>query len=136
MIESSPLTAQLTYQFRPIQKIETMAGVKIKDERPALTEDDYDFVVFGGNDESNLVGSEVRKWLALVLLPALRDAEGDIQSWRKSPLRPLLERVRKQIPAVRELLTASTTRNAWLACVPSAPTKKISPWSLRPGWGA
>jgi putative ATP-dependent endonuclease of OLD family len=72
IIDSSPLTAQLTYQYRPITKLEKMGGGKGED--PILTEDDYDFVVFGGSEESNLIGSEIRKWLTLVLLPALRDA--------------------------------------------------------------
>lgn len=93
----SPETALLTYQFRPRKRIE-LAADAAEAAADGLTEDDYEYVVFGGNDETNLVGSEIRKWLALILLPALRDAEGDIQSWRKSPLRPLLERARKLIP--------------------------------------
>ncbi|MDO8587592.1 MAG: hypothetical protein Q7T82_11190 [Armatimonadota bacterium] len=28
----------------------------------------------------------------------MRDAQTDLQTWRKSPLRPLLDRIRKQIP--------------------------------------
>jgi putative ATP-dependent endonuclease of OLD family len=93
----SPETALLTFQFRPLKRIELRED-EGEDKHEKLTEDDYEHVVFGGNDEGNFVGSEIRKWLALILLPALRDAEGDIQSWRKSPLRPLLERARKLIP--------------------------------------
>lgn len=88
IVESNPLTASLTYRFRP--KAATTA---------ATSESDYEFVVFGGNDEKNRVASDVRRWLALTVLPALRDAETDLQSWRRSPLRPLLERTRKLIPA-------------------------------------
>jgi hypothetical protein len=29
--------------------------------------------------------------MAMELLPALRDAEGDLAAWRRSPLRPLIE---------------------------------------------
>ncbi|MBL9187456.1 MAG: AAA family ATPase [Opitutaceae bacterium] len=86
-----PLTAAVTYQFRPSDKIED-------GDAADLGEDDYDFVVFGGTDASNVIGHDLRKWLALVVLPALRDAQTDLQTWRRSPLRPLLERVRKQIP--------------------------------------
>lgn len=99
----SPETALLTYQFRPRKRIELAdaavdggEGADVSSDE--LTDDDYEHVVFGGNDEKHVVGNEIRKWLAMTLLPALRDAEGDIQSWRKSPLRPLLERMRKLIP--------------------------------------
>jgi putative ATP-dependent endonuclease of OLD family len=88
IVESDPLTACLTYQFRP--RVGTSAG--------SLSESEYEFVVFGGNDEKNKVAVDVRRWLALMVLPALRDAETDLQAWRKSPLRPLLERARKLIP--------------------------------------
>lgn len=98
IVETSPLTAKLTFQFKPIHSVQSGGTEENSGEQSQLSEDDYDFVVFGGEDENNIVGGEVRKWLALILLPALRDAEGDIQNWRKSPLRPLLERVRKEIP--------------------------------------
>jgi putative ATP-dependent endonuclease of the OLD family len=88
IVESDPLTACLTYQFRP--RAGTSAG--------SLSESEYEFVVFGGNDEKNKIAVDVRRWLALMVLPALRDAETDLQAWRKSPLRPLLERARKLIP--------------------------------------
>ena len=87
---SDPLTASLTYQYRPRKSIRS---------EEATRETDYEFIVFGGNDEATKVASEVRKWLAITVLPALRDAETDLQSWKRSPLRPLLERVRKLIPA-------------------------------------
>ncbi|MCI0748700.1 MAG: AAA family ATPase [Verrucomicrobia subdivision 3 bacterium] len=99
----SPKTALLTYQFRPRKRIElaetaTNGGEGAGIAPDELTDDDYEYLVFGGADEKHVVGNEIRKWLAITLLPALRDAEGDIQSWRKSPLRPLLERTRKLIP--------------------------------------
>lgn len=90
LVDADPLTAAVTYQFRPRDKAED-------DELDDLGEDDYDFTVFGGTDENNPVGYELRKWLALVVLPALRDAQTDLQNWRRSPLRPLLDRVRKEI---------------------------------------
>lgn len=85
IVNQNPLTALLTYQFRPHKSI---AGGD-------ATEEQYEFAVFGGLKEKYRVGSEIRRWVAMMLLPALRDAESDVQSWKKSPLRPLLERARK-----------------------------------------
>ncbi len=99
IINKSPLTAQLTYEYRSKKSLQKLDGEKLKEALAALDEDDYDFVVYGGADETNRVGSEIKKWITLVVLPALRDAEGDIQSWKRSPLRPLLDRVKKGIPA-------------------------------------
>jgi putative ATP-dependent endonuclease of the OLD family len=99
IVSTSPLTAQLTYEYRSKRTLQKLEGEKLKEALAALDEDDYDFVVYGGADEANRVGNEIRKWITLVLLPALRDAEGDIQSWKRSPLRPLLDRVKKGIPA-------------------------------------
>ncbi|MDB6066174.1 MAG: nucleoside triphosphate hydrolase [Pedosphaera sp.] len=99
IVSKSPLTAQLTYQYRPKRSLEKLDKVREQEAIAALDEDDYDFIVFGAADENVRVGSDIRKWITLVVLPALRDAEGDIQSWRRSPLRPLLDRVKKGIPA-------------------------------------
>jgi len=94
LIQSNPMVARFTYQFRPRTTI-----------APSGTEeDDYEFVVFGGADEKNRVGSDVRRWVSLQLLPALRDAEGEIQSWRRSPLRPLLERLTLDPERLGEIL--------------------------------
>lgn len=79
-----PFVARLTYQFRPRPNIDT--------KTPAAP--DYEFTVFGGLDEKAKVGGDVRRWVSLMVLPALRDAENELQNWRKSPLRPLLERLR------------------------------------------
>lgn len=80
----NPLVARLTYVFRPKQ---TMAEA-------AVGPDNYEFVVFGGTQEKNRVGSNVRQYVSLRVLPALRDADGDLQSWARSPLRPLVERLK------------------------------------------
>lgn len=103
IVEAKQLTALLTYQFRPRK------GIEVKN----LAESDYEHVVFGGADEKNRVAANVRQWLALTVLPALRDAETDMQSWRKSPLRPLLDRARKlidpdKLSEVRTELDAAT----------------------------
>ena len=77
-------TARLTYRFRPKPSLP-------KDRDPAI--EDYEFVVFGGVDEKNRVDFDLRRWMPLEVLPALRDAESDLAAWRHSPLRPLVERL-------------------------------------------
>lgn len=80
----TPDTARLTYRFRPRSPLP-------KGREPTI--EDYEFVVFGGVDEKNRVGHDVRRWIPIELLPALRDAESDLSAWRDSPLRPLIERL-------------------------------------------
>jgi putative ATP-dependent endonuclease of OLD family len=80
-LAANPHRARLTYEFRP------KAGL----ENPPATDDDYEFVCFGGEDEARRFGHELRRRLTIDLLPALRDAEGDLSNWRRSPLRPLIE---------------------------------------------
>ncbi len=101
--ERNPLTAALTYRFQP--------GKRIKPGHVA--EKDYEFLVFGGLDEKNRVAGEVRQWLAMSLLPALRDADAQMQSWRTSPLRPLIDRIRPRLDGakltqVRDLIVNAT----------------------------
>ena len=92
-----PETARLTYQFRP--------KVPLPQDRP-LVIDDYEFVIFGGENEANQVGYRERRWLALEVLPALRDAEGDLSSWRRSPLRPLIDRLAVADDTLQAVATA------------------------------
>lgn len=73
--------ARLSYAFR---KKQDLSG-------PATSSEDCEFVVYGGGDESRAVPSRVRRRISLDMLDALRDAEGQLGSWRNSPLRPLLE---------------------------------------------
>lgn len=86
-----PLTARLTYEFRPRSKIQ--GGIA------ASTESDYEFVIYGGSDEAHQVGSQVRRWLSLTVLPAMRDAEEQLQAHRRTLLRPLIDRVRPLLQA-------------------------------------
>lgn len=77
-------TARITFSFAP----DTILG-----EENGDAENNYTFNVYGGDDETQTFGYQQRKWMPLQVLPALRDAETDLNSWRKSPLRPLLERL-------------------------------------------
>lgn len=76
-----PTVARLSYVFRKKASVSGTAG----------SSEDYEFVVFGGGEETRSVSSRVRRRISLDMLHALRDAEGQLASWRNSPLRPLLE---------------------------------------------
>ena len=74
-------TVRLTYEFRP----------KADLEGAPASDDDYEFVCYGGESENKRFGHDLRRRITMDLLPALRDAEGDLATWRRSPLRPLIE---------------------------------------------
>ncbi len=60
----------------------------------ATTEDDYELIRYGGGDEKNTGGARnFRQYVRFVLIPAVRDMERDMQSWRTSPLRRLVEMI-------------------------------------------
>jgi putative ATP-dependent endonuclease of OLD family len=75
---ADPTVARLSYVYR---KKADVAGAPQSSE-------DCEFLVYGGGVESRAVPSRVRRRIAI---DALRDAEGQLGSWRGSPLRPLLE---------------------------------------------
>lgn len=82
---------------------------------PSPQTPELEFIVFGGGDETRTVPSRVRRRIALDMLDALRDAEGQLGSWRSSPLRPLLEDAvaavsRQDLAAVAGDLEAATSR--------------------------
>lgn len=76
-----PKVARLSYIYR--KKAEIIGTLQ--------SGEDCEFIVYGGGDESRPLPSRVRRRIALDMLDALRDAEGQLASWRNSPLRPLLE---------------------------------------------
>lgn len=78
----SPVVARLTYLYRPKADLEGAAPKSMSD---------YEFLVFGGTDEDNAFTAFQRRELPLDYLNALRDAEGDLLNWRRSPLRPIIE---------------------------------------------
>ncbi len=80
-LDDDPDTVRLTYEFRPRADL----------EGDPKSDDDYEFVCYGGEDETKKFDHDLRRRIAMDLLPALRDAEGDLASWRRSPLRPLIE---------------------------------------------
>lgn len=82
LVEPDPMVARLTYVWQPLSGLE---GDPAKDA-------DYEFFVYGGDRTENRISYEVRRRLPLELLPALRDCEGDLGRWTRSPLRPLLDK--------------------------------------------
>ncbi len=80
-LNDDPATVRLSLEFRPKPDL---------DHAPAA-DADYEFICYGGEDEARRFGHDVRKRITLDVLPALRDAEGDLRSWSRSPLRPLVE---------------------------------------------
>jgi putative ATP-dependent endonuclease of OLD family len=103
LIEPEPMIARLTYSYQPKKDL----------EQPPARENDYEFSVYGGDRPENTIGYELRRALPIDLLPALRDAEGDLANWRKSPLRPLLDSAASQIEQekladIAEKVTAAT----------------------------
>lgn len=81
LLEEDPLRARLTYRFAPIDTGEEAATGSRK----------YQGQIFGGDNEELRISRRLRRYLHLQFLPALRDVESDIRSWRNSPLRDLLE---------------------------------------------
>jgi len=81
-LDDDPETIRLTYEFRP----------KVDLEDDPASADDYTFVCYGGENEAKRFGWDLRRRISMDLLQALRDAEGDLAVWRRSPLRPLIER--------------------------------------------
>jgi putative ATP-dependent endonuclease of OLD family len=52
---------------------------------------DYEYILFGGSEPDNALWPSIRRMVPLDVLHALRDAENDLATWRRSPLRPLIE---------------------------------------------
>ena len=82
LVTPEPMVARLTYVWQPLPGLEH--GPK-KDS-------DYEFFVYGGDRPENRLSYEVRRRLPMELVPALRDCEGDLARWTRSPLRPLLDK--------------------------------------------
>jgi putative ATP-dependent endonuclease of the OLD family len=80
-LDDDPATVRLSYEFRAKPDLE---------DDPA-SDSDFEFVCYGGESETKQLGHDLRRRLTMDLLPALRDAEGDLATWRRSPIRPLIE---------------------------------------------
>jgi putative ATP-dependent endonuclease of OLD family len=93
--------ARLTYQFRPRPEL----------GRPPTSVAEYEWIVFGAGDpERPLKSGGIRQMLPLEVLGALRDADYELRSWRRSPLRPLIEDLAAALtPPTRDEIVAEVT---------------------------
>jgi len=87
LVQPEPMVARLTYEFGPIPGL---------DHAPTK-DDDFEFACYGGDRPENRIGYEVRKRIPMEVLYALRDAEGDLARWTKSPLKPLIDRAQTDV---------------------------------------
>jgi putative ATP-dependent endonuclease of OLD family len=60
-------------------------------------DEDFEFLTYGGDRPENRIGYDLRKRMPIEILHALRDAEGDLARWTKSPLKPLIDRAKSDI---------------------------------------
>lgn len=77
LTSTSPMEARLTYRWAP---------------DPTRDNAYSDGVFFGSDGSWQRVGQDLREEIFVAYVHALRDVEGDIRSWRRSPLRGLLNR--------------------------------------------
>ncbi|MEA9585885.1 AAA family ATPase [Xanthomonas sp. WHRI 10064A] len=110
-LDDDPHTVRLSYEFRPIAGLDSVPQ----------SDDDYEFLCYGGEAGTKRFGHDLRRRVAMDLLPALRDAEGDLATWRRSPLRPLLERAFATIASqdLAEVRNAVHAATGQLAAFPS-----------------
>jgi putative ATP-dependent endonuclease of OLD family len=87
LVNPDPMVARITYRFQPVSGLAAAPR----------SEADYEFIIFGGKRVENSIGYELRRWMPMDLFPALRDAEGDLARWARSPFRPLLDRAAADI---------------------------------------
>lgn len=107
LVSGKPMVARLNYLFRPLATL---------DDDPKKGSD-YEHIFFGGNDVKNPFDYRLLKRFPMTVLPALRDAETDLESWRRSPLRPLLEETianidRDSLEAIAQQITEATNQVA------------------------
>jgi putative ATP-dependent endonuclease of the OLD family len=76
LVEEEPMRARLTYRYAP-----AAAGDQAVSYRAGI---------YGGTNLDTPIPPDWRDYLHSVFLHALRDVEGDIRAWRRSPLRSLL----------------------------------------------
>jgi putative ATP-dependent endonuclease of OLD family len=79
LIEAEPMVARLTYHYFP------------RDNGEEGTRPVYEWRIYGGDRKDAPVPTDLRRYIWVAYLQALRDAEGDLASWNRSPLRSLLQ---------------------------------------------
>jgi putative ATP-dependent endonuclease of the OLD family len=103
IVDVEPYVARLTYLFRLLddarvtdsedeEAFEDEEALEDDDGSGDLTVDDYEWLIFGGDDETS-DARRIRRSITLSVLPALRDAVGDLAVPSRSPLPELLDSV-------------------------------------------
>lgn len=87
LVQPEPMVARLTYEFGPVPGL----------NHAPMKDDDFEFWTYGGDRPENRIGYDVRRRIPMEVLHALRDAEGDLARWTKSPLKPLIDRAKSVI---------------------------------------
>jgi putative ATP-dependent endonuclease of OLD family len=86
IVSGDPMRARINYRFGPGEL------ARDEEEEQELSADAYKWAIYGRDDEDpRRIPVELRTRLHHEYLGALRDAEGDLRSWWRSPLRELLE---------------------------------------------
>ncbi|TMQ91347.1 DUF2813 domain-containing protein [Actinomadura soli] len=103
LLKTDPIRARLTFRWGPADTVEEGAQAP------------YRWSIVGGENEAQ-VGGDVREYLFIAYLHALRDVQSDIRNWRRSPLRRLLEAAAAAAPkeALGGVEQAMTEANAQL----------------------
>ena len=115
IISGDPPQARIVYRFGPDQLAlgSNEEGNETADPPEDLGGDSYTWTIYGGEDENpRRIPVELRSRVHHEYLGALRDAEGDLRSWRRSPLRQLLERAAEEsdpeeLDSLREALNSA-----------------------------
>lgn len=94
--------AKITYKFGPIDKTSPLKG--------------YQYSIYKGNDISNKFDSFCRKYLNVKVINALRDADSDLKSNRRSPLNAILNKYKIDLndDCYREIFDAIQKENSKL----------------------
>ncbi|MEV6400205.1 AAA family ATPase [Streptomyces sp. NPDC051907] len=135
IVSLEPLTARLTYLFRPRRRPVTgtaattgpsapETGAVQDSARPsaeaadaaedALTAADYEWTIFGGTDPGNSMRN-VKRYASFSVLPALRDTEQDLGRPERSPLTRLLRELPPAPENLKQTLTKMKQARAQLA---------------------
>jgi putative ATP-dependent endonuclease of OLD family len=98
LVTGDPTKARLTYRFGPRELAEG--------EAPGVAK--YRWRLLGGSDDNEKsLSPDLRSYLSLIFLGALRDADHDLAVWRRSPLsRLLLEAAEATDPGALEAASA------------------------------
>ena len=106
LIAEQPMRARLTFRFAPVDTGEATGTGPLT----------YRARVYGGNDLESPLTADWRNYLYSLFLDALRDVDSDIRTWRRSPLRRLLEAASSSVGEadLSDVRTAMKNANAQL----------------------